>query len=166
MKPTSMCLVQMGNKGLELVKSYPDVLPQTIIDEIVVKSMPLGAKDGDFTSNVISEDNAFSSYVFSIPSTFGRDNIGSLVAVFDNTNYSANDVRKLFSIIISELRNNNAVDITILAEILPTIFKSFGNKNVKIKISSVVTVEIDFTDEEKPMDTKEKIAKSLSDDMW
>ncbi|MBN1329494.1 MAG: hypothetical protein JXA54_08470 [Candidatus Heimdallarchaeota archaeon] len=166
MKPTSLCFVQMGNKGLELVKAFPEVLPQSIIDEIVVKSMPLGAKEGDFTSNVISEDNAFSSYVFSIPSNNGRDNIGSLVAVFDNTNYNANDVRRLFSILISELRNNNAVNSNILAEILPTVFKSFGNKNVKIKISSIVTVEIDFMEDDKHVDSKEKIAKSLSDDLW
>ncbi|NHJ84504.1 MAG: hypothetical protein FK734_03530 [Asgard group archaeon] len=166
MKPMSLCLIHMGSKGLELVKAYPEVLPQTIINEIIVKSMPLGAKDGDFTSNVISEDNAFSSYVFTIPENIGRDNIGSLVAVFDNTNYNTNDVRKLFSVLISELRDNSAVNTKILAEILPTIYKSFGDKSVKIKISSVVTVEIDFAEDEKHLDSKDKIAKSLSDDMW
>ena len=82
MKPISLCLVHMGNKGLELVEAYPKVLPVNILNEIVTKSMPMGAKEGDFTSNTIGQ-SAFSGYIFSLPSDTGRSNIASLIAVFN-----------------------------------------------------------------------------------
>ena len=31
MKPISLCLTHMGKSGLELVKSYPDVLPNPVL---------------------------------------------------------------------------------------------------------------------------------------
>ena len=48
MIPISILLVHMGSRGLEMVKAYPDVLPQGIINQIVLKSMPLGAKKRGF----------------------------------------------------------------------------------------------------------------------
>jgi len=48
MKPISLCLVQIGNKGIELVNSYPNVLPTEVTNQIILKSMPFGAKHGDF----------------------------------------------------------------------------------------------------------------------
>ncbi|NHJ86011.1 MAG: hypothetical protein FK734_11155 [Asgard group archaeon] len=157
----------MGKKGLEMVKTHPEVLPNDISNEILLKSMPLGAKEGDFTSNIVSNDNAFSGFVFKIPSETDRDNIASIVAVFDNASYNINNVRKIFSTLIGELKNNKAVSIDLLINILPTIYNAFGSKNMKIKISSVVTVQIDIENED---DTKEsngiKVAKSLADDMW
>ncbi|MFW9923818.1 MAG: hypothetical protein ACFFDW_11085 [Candidatus Thorarchaeota archaeon] len=166
LKPLSLCLVQMGEKGLELVKSYPDVLPRDIQNEIIIKSMPLGAKDGDFTSTILSDNNAISGYVFSIPIQNSRDNIASIVAVFDDTNYNTNNIRKLFSILVTELKKQNSFSTNILMEILPTLYRSFDTKNMKIKISSIVTVEIDFSDDSSKENKPANAAKSLTEDMW
>ena len=53
LNPASICLIQIGKKGLELVKAYPRVFPENVMNEITLKSMPLNAKDGTFTTNTI-----------------------------------------------------------------------------------------------------------------
>jgi hypothetical protein len=170
MKPNSLCLVEMGKKGLEMVAHYPDVLPKEAINEITIKSMPLGAKEGDFTSNVLTNDNAFSCFVFTIPNETGRDNIASLVAVFDSAEYSAINVRKIFSLLIQELKKQKAIDSEILAKILPSLHKGFDTRRVEIKISSVVTIEINYPDDDDESDKKsrtpDEYAKSVEDEMW
>ena len=35
----------MGKSGLEMIKVFPDALPQESKNEITIKSMPLGAKE-------------------------------------------------------------------------------------------------------------------------
>ncbi|NHJ05983.1 MAG: hypothetical protein EAX90_14240 [Candidatus Heimdallarchaeota archaeon] len=165
MKPISICLVQMGTKGLELVKSYPDVLPIDAINEIVVKSMPLGAKEGDFTSNILKNENAFSGFVFSIPSEVGRDNIASLVAVYENMKYNTSTIRKVFSVIINELKSKKVVSTELISEILPNLFDGLNKGFVKIQISSIVTVEVNISEEEEK-DPGKDAANSLANDMW
>ena len=108
MYPVSLCLVTMTRNGLEIVKPFPNVLlPKDLISEIQIKSMPLGAKNGDFTTNILKNEYAISSFVFRVPSQKGRDDIASLVALFDNRDYYSNIIRKRFSITIGELKKNN-----------------------------------------------------------
>ena len=116
-KPVSLCLVQMGSKGLELVKAYPNVLPEEILNQIVIKSMPFNAKNGDFASSTVG-DTVFSGYIFSVPSENERDNIASLVAVYNNMNYDSNSIRKVFAFTITELKKNNVADIETLSKII------------------------------------------------
>ncbi|NHJ48714.1 MAG: hypothetical protein FK733_13095 [Asgard group archaeon] len=166
MKPISLCLIQMGDKGLELVRAFPDVVPSHTLTEIITKSMPMGAKDGDFTSNVIGEKNAFSGYVFAIPSTIGRSNIASICAIFDNSSYDVNSVRKIFSLIINEMKKYDVIKTDILYKILPTLFKSFESDKITIKISSVVTIEIDNTGRDEPVEPLKKSVNNFESDMW
>ena len=164
MKPISLCLVQMGSKGLELVKSYPNVLPESVLSQIVVKSMPMSAKEGDFASSTV--DNAvFSGYIFSVPSQIGRDNIASLVAVYNDMKYDTEIIRKVFSFTISELKKYNVADIQTVEKILPNLFNGLADKELKIKISSIVTLEFDFKDKEEK-DLDEEAINSFGKEMW
>jgi len=164
MKPISLCLVQMGKTGLELVKAYPNVLPEDILNQIVIKSMPFNAKEGDFTSSTVG-DAVFSGYIFSIPSPGDRDNIASLVAVYNNMNYDNKAIRKVFAFTISELKKNNVADIDTLMKILPNLYTGLVEGRLKIRISSVVTIEFDLQYE----DEKDKDMESLNGfgrDLW
>lgn len=164
MKPISLCLVQMGSKGLELVKSYPNVLPESVLNQIVVKSMPFNAKNGDFASSTV--DNAvFSGYIFSVPSQIGRDNIASLVAVYNDMKYDSEIIRKVFSFTISELKKYNVADIQTVEKILPNLFNGLADKELKIKISSIVTLEFDFKEKEEE-DPDEDAINSFGKEMW
>ena len=164
MKPISLCLVQMGQKGLELVKSHPDVLPTNVLNQIVIKSMPMSAKDGDFTSSTVG-DTVFSGYIFSVPSTVGRDNIASLVAVFNNMKYNSEIIQKVFSFTIDELKKNNLADIGTITKILPNLYTGLADGQLRVKISSVVTLEFDI--KEKKEDDKDiEAIDGFGKDLW
>ncbi|MFW9923331.1 MAG: hypothetical protein ACFFDW_08615 [Candidatus Thorarchaeota archaeon] len=164
MKPISLCLVQMGQKGLELVKAYPDVLPEHLVNQIVIKSMPMSAKEGDFTSST-ADDTVFSGYIFSVPSQTGRDNIASLVAVYNDMKYDSEILRKVFNFTITELKKKNLADIDTVQKILPNLYSGLEEGQFKIKISSVVTLEFDI----KGKDEKDKDQEALNGfgkDLW
>ena len=163
MKPISLCLVQMGSKGLELVKAYPKVLPENIITEIVTKSMPMGAKEGDFTSNTIGP-SAFSGYIFALPSETGRSNIASLIAVFNDLDYDSNVIKKVFTFTVTELKKNNMIDTETIIKIMPNLFTGLAEGHLKIKISSVVTLECDVRKEDKDKD--EEALNNFGQDFW
>lgn len=166
MKPISLCLVQMGDKGLELVKSYPNVLPEPIMNQVVVKSMPFNAKNGDFMTSTVA-DTVFSGYVFSVPSNQGRDNIASLIAVFSDMKYDTEVIHKVFSFTIGELKKHKIAEIDTVMKILPNLYKGFAEGQFNVKISSVVTLEFDF--DKKKSEDEDRDQESLNSfgrDLW
>lgn len=165
MKPISLCLTHMGSKGLELVSSYPDTLPQQILDEIVLKSMPMSAKDGDFSSST-AEGCVFESYIFTVPGE-DRNNIASLVAVYDNSEYNRNNIRKFFTFTVTELQKHKLGETKMFEQILPKMYEGLAKGRVKIKISSIVTLDFDFSNkEQKEKDRGEEFLESIKEDMW
>ena len=127
--------------------------------------MPLSAKSGDFASSTV-EGCIFESYIFSVPGE-KRSNIASLVIVFKNLSYDREEIRKFFSFTITELQTNNFADIQTLAKILPNLYKGLCQKHIKIKISSIVTLEFDFDDKEKIKgDREEELVDSIKSDFW
>ncbi|NPE07156.1 MAG: hypothetical protein GNW80_02645 [Asgard group archaeon] len=163
MKPVSLCLVQMGDKGLELVKAHPNVLPKQVLNEITYKSMPMGAKPGEFSSATVG-DLYYSSYVFSLPREDSRDNIAAIIAVFNNMKYNIEGIRKVFSFIIKELDTNKLLKTDIVEEIMPNLYKGFDSGHIKIKISSIATIDIDFAEKEEP--EEKDCTNDLEDDLW
>ena len=171
MKPINLCLVQIGNKGIELVNSFPNVLPAEVTNQIVLKSMPFGAKHGDFiTTN--SGQLFLSGYVFKIPRENERDNLASIVAVYDSEKYNPPAIKKLFSITIEKLTENKLVNIETIEKILPEIYNGMSKGHLKIKISSIVTLEIDFITEEEEeekeslTDPTEEIVSDVQRELW
>ncbi len=165
MKPISLCLIQMGKKGLELVKAHPDVVPESTLNQIVLKSMPMSSKEGDFSSST-ADKCVFESYIFSVPGA-ERNNIATLVAVFEGSDYKREDIRRFFSFTVTELEKNQMVNIEMITKILPHLYEGLSKEKVKIKISSVVTLEFDFTSEKKSEeDPGKEFAASMQDDLW
>ncbi|MFW9923973.1 MAG: hypothetical protein ACFFDW_11875 [Candidatus Thorarchaeota archaeon] len=165
MKPISLCLTHMGKTGLELVSSFPDVLPQQILNEIVLKSMPMSAKAGDYSSST-AENVVFESYIFTVPGE-ERNNIASLVAVFDNTKYNRDSIRKFFSFTVKELQKHNTADTKTFETILPNMFDGLTKGHVKIKISSVVTIDFDFSyNENADKKREDQFVDAMKDDLW
>lgn len=154
----------MGTKGLELVKAYPKTLPEEIYNKLIIKCMPLGAKDGEFTTTQV-DDYFYSGYVFTIPSTIARSNIASLAAVFDQSIKNPHRIKSVFAYTINQLKRNNLVNVDTLTGILPNLYKGINDGFLKIKISSVVTLEFDFGEKEKE-DPVDKKIRDLRNDMW
>ena len=164
MKPLSLCISRIGVKGLELVQTYPDVIPKVILNELAIKSMPMGAKIGDFTSSSIGTI-CFSSYIFALPMKDSRDGIAAIIAVFPNINYDNRGIHRVFSVIISKLKEKAFLNLEVLEEILPSLFEGFKKGEIKIKISSMVSLEINFDSEEKVKEKKNNL-DGFAADMW
>ena len=165
MKPISLCLTHMGKAGLELVKTYPDVLPQPVLNEVVLKSMPMSAKDGDFSSST-AEGVVFESYIFTVPGE-DRNNIASLIAVFENSEYNRQSIRKFFSFTVAELQKHNYANTQTLETILPNMFDGLAKGHVKIKISSIVTLDFDFSYKGKDeKNREEEFVEKMTGDLW
>jgi len=154
----------MGKTGLELVKVFPDTIPNNIINEIVMKSMPLSAKEGDFSSSTV-QGCQIECFIFSVPGE-QRNNIASLIAVYDNSNYNRDSVRKFFSFTVAELKKHKLGDTDTFSKILPSMLEGLKKGKVKIKISSIVTLEFNFEDEKKEKDRGEEFLDSLKGDVW
>ena len=164
MKPVSLCLVQMGKKGLELVEAYPNVLPKEYIDEITYKCMPLGGKAGDFLSAAVG-DVFFSSYIFSIPQGDNeRDNIASIVAIYSNMDYNIAGTQKVFEVVLKKIKETTLLKMDFLQEVLPSIYKGFVKGKFTVNIKSMSTISIDFDSKEE--DESKNESDSFADDMW
>ncbi|MBN1328178.1 MAG: hypothetical protein JXA54_01780 [Candidatus Heimdallarchaeota archaeon] len=164
-KPLALCLVQVGKKGLEIVDSYPKILPKEIESQIAFKCMPFGAKDGDFLSANITE-TYFSGYVFRVPEKQGRDNLASLVVVFDTENYNPISFKKVFSLTLEKLAENNLVTLNNVQKLLPEMFNGITKGKLRIKISSIVMLEFDFEDINEKKDKKEEIISQVKRELW
>jgi len=163
MKPQCLCFVNMGQNGLDIVKVHPDIIPHEELNEIAIKSMPLGAKEGDFTTNTVNS-NVLSGYVFAIPQENERDNIGSLVAVFRSMDYQPQTINKIFSFTITELKKHNMLTKESIEGILPSLYDGMVKGQLKIKVSSVVTLEMMIGEE--IGEKKKNKMESLGDDIW
>lgn len=163
MKPMSLCLINMGSRGLELVKSFPDVIPGDSVNQLVYKTIPMGSKPGDFASTTFN-DLHLTSYIFRIPSEEHRDNLASLVAVFNTTNYDTNSIKKVFSWVVTELEKKELLDEATLQNILPKLYKGFNKGTFKIEITSTATITFNFQKESK--DKNGAAIDNLADDLW
>ena len=163
-KPTSICLVRLGADGFEIIKIYPDVIPKKALTEISVKCMPLGAKDGDFTSTTVTGNYVISSLVFSSPSNQFRDNISSIVAIFLSMDYNPEVIRKVFSLIVNRIRELELDLIKTLAQNIERIYQGFNRSIIKITANSQKIAEIKL--DEIIKEKKEKAVRSFQDDIW
>ncbi|NHJ84416.1 MAG: hypothetical protein FK734_03085 [Asgard group archaeon] len=147
-----------------MVEAYPRSLPEEVYNKLIIKCMPLGAKDGEFTTTQV-EDYVYSGYVFTIPDETSRANIASLAAIFDQNVSNPGEIKKIFAYTIDELRKNNLVNIETLTKILPSLYKGINEGHLKIKISSVVTLEFGFEEENSDNEIEDKL-KDIRNEMW
>ncbi|MFW9922649.1 MAG: hypothetical protein ACFFDW_05080, partial [Candidatus Thorarchaeota archaeon] len=162
-KPISLCLVQMGKSGLELVRNYPEVIPEEDLNQIVIKSMPFGAKEGDFSTNTVG-DNVISGYIFSV-SGEDRNNIICLTAVYDSMNFNQQMIKKVFATTVSELKKNNLANAELFSSMLPKVYDGLVSGRLKLKISSVVTLDIEINEKEEKTESKDQY-DNFSEDIW
>ncbi|MHA1126234.1 MAG: hypothetical protein ACTSQX_11470 [Candidatus Heimdallarchaeota archaeon] len=166
MKPTNLCLVQMGKAGLEVIKSYPETLPSEVFNELAYKSMPLSAVPGDFTTSSLN-NLTFSSYIFEVPSEVERNNIASIVAVFNSMSYNQQELKKVFSVIVQELKSKDILKMDIIKSILPNLHTGIQKGHFTIEISSSSRIKFDFrTADSKDESSTSQRTENVSDDIW
>ena len=76
-------------------------------------------------------------------------------------------IRKFFSFTVAELQKHKLGDTNTFEKILPNMFDGLNKGHVKIKISSIVTLDFDFSyKEEEKKDRGEEFLDAMKDDMW
>ncbi|MHA1367959.1 MAG: hypothetical protein ACTSP5_16360 [Candidatus Heimdallarchaeota archaeon] len=167
MKPTNLCLVQMGKSGLEVISSYPETLPDEVFNELAYKSMPLSAVPGDFTTSSLN-NLTFSSYIFEVPSEVERNNIASIVAVFNSMSYDQQELKKVFSVIVQELKSKDILKMDVIKSILPNLHSGIQDGHFTIEISSSSRIKFDFrtADSIEDQSSTSQRAENVSDDIW
>ncbi|NHJ85767.1 MAG: hypothetical protein FK734_09915 [Asgard group archaeon] len=154
----------MGQNGLEFVTTYPNECSPDIQKDILLKSMPLGAKDGDFISAIINLPIVMSSIVFSVPTNKGRDNIASLLVAFDSMQYNPEIIQLNFSKILNALKKQPHFNIQILTELAPKIFDGIYNAiNIKITLKHTI-IKLDFN--ELYLKNKKDKVSAFKKDLW
>ncbi|NHJ05986.1 MAG: hypothetical protein EAX90_14255 [Candidatus Heimdallarchaeota archaeon] len=157
-------MVQLGTNGFDIIKVYPEVLSKNLLTEISIKSMPFGAKNGDFTTTTVARNNTISSYVFSSPSNQFRDNVASIIAIYSNMEYNPELIHQIFSLIINKIKETDKDIITTVSNNLENIFRGFSKDTIKIKLESNKNVELKL---DRLLSSKtQKVVKSFKDDIW
>jgi hypothetical protein len=155
----------MSKKGLEITKAYPDVLNQEIKNEIALKSMPLGAKGEDFTTVTLSDKKVFSGLIFRVPHLMTRDNIASLIAVFDSMNYNAGILQERFTELVESLKEHNVISVEKVNNLLEELFEGILAGKCELTIKRGKSIKLDFTEIEAKFAKKDKLKKFTSD-VW
>ncbi len=154
----------MGTKGLEVVKVHPNILSEKTLNEIALKSMPLGAKENDFITVTLADKKVFSALIFTVPLQLGRDNIVSLIAVFESINYNAEIIQKNFVKIISNIKEIFDISIEVVSKLLHDIFEGIKREKFKLNLPSNITIDLDFSGLE--LKSKKDKVKNLTSDVW
>lgn len=154
----------MGSKGLEIVKIHPNILSEEILNEIALKSMPMGAKEYDFITVTLADMKVFSALIFTVPLQLGRDNIVSLIAVFKSINYNAEIIQKNFVKIITGIKENLDISIEVVSKLLYDIFEGIKREKFKLNLPSNITIDLDFSG--LSLKSKKDKVKNLTSDVW
>ncbi|NPE08727.1 MAG: hypothetical protein GNW80_10645 [Asgard group archaeon] len=155
----------MSKKGLEVTKVYPNILNQAIINEIALKSMPFGAKEGDFTTITLSDNKIFSGLVFTVPHLLSRDNIASLIAVFESMSYNAEILQENFTLLINSLKEFNVISSDKVTDLLPEIFAGIKLEKFNLNIKRGKNITFNFTNLDAKFVKKDKL-KEFTSDVW
>ena len=164
-KPLCLCVSIMCKKGLEIDKVYPNILHQEIINEIALKSMPLGAKEGDFTTVTLSDKKIFSGLIFTVPHLLTRDNIASIIAVFESMSYNAEILQENFTLLVRSLKESNVISSDKVTDLLPELFEGIKLGKFDMNIKRGKNVAFDFSNLEAKFVKKDKI-KEFTSDVW
>ncbi|HUT80270.1 MAG TPA: hypothetical protein VMZ29_03630 [Candidatus Bathyarchaeia archaeon] len=161
MKPKCLCLIYVGPKGLEKIRSYPEILKKKIENKIILASFPSDPTQNNFNTTMI-ENYFITSYLFSI-SDEEKSNYFLFVAAYDKILEDPDSIRDFFVKIIDDHKIRKTLSIKQLANSMPEIYQRLGDSYIKTKVDGRVTIEISTSSRNKKK--KEKKDK-FDEDLW
>ena len=81
---------------------------------------------------------------------------------FNSMDYQPQVIKKVFSFTVTELRKNDAITTEMISELLPKLYDGLVKGQLRIKISSVVTLALEIGEEEVKKDSFDE----FGDDVW
>ena len=164
-QPMNICLILKGKSGLDLISVYPTLAKKINLEVILEKCMPPGAVNGDFITEIISNEIAIASYIFSEPIDYTNDNLAAIVAIFNTPHFDSKQVAYTFTNLISELKKAQVYLIESLKGLLPNLLKGLKVGYFSFKTSSQSTIEIKYR-KPKEKENVNEVLRRFTEDVW
>ena len=163
MRPKCLLFLYLGPKGLEHIRSYPEILKKRTEMKLALASFPEKPEANIFTTNIM-EELFVCSYIFTIS---GKKDVkyAMLVATYENVLENPEFIHEFFVKFISDYTESNKLTFKDIANDLPDIFNKIRQTYLRTKVSSRVTIEISTSNNNKKNDEKDEVTEVI-DDIW
>ncbi|MHA1838130.1 MAG: hypothetical protein ACTSVH_09205 [Candidatus Heimdallarchaeota archaeon] len=122
------------------------------------------SKDNDFLFSAVGS-KIITSYTFHVP--YESDIIKAcFVFVFKSLDFNPQKINDYFAETIEKLKQNNMLDLEIIAQILPKLYSGFKKGDIKIKVKSSVSIQINTGKKKKKRKLRKDIIETIGDDLW
>ena len=162
MRPKSLSFLFLGPKGLEHIRSFPEVFKKKVEKKIAIAGFPPKPEANIFTTNMM-EELFICSYMFTISN--GKDvKYALLVAAYEKQLDNPNSIHEFFANFVSDYTENQKLTFMDIANDLPEIYNKCRQTYLRTKVSGSVTIEISTSEHEKE-EEKDEVAEVI-EDIW
>ncbi|NHK30209.1 MAG: hypothetical protein FK730_02580 [Asgard group archaeon] len=161
MRPKCLCFLFLGPKGLEHIRTYPEVLKKKTEMKLALASFPKKPEANVFTSNIM-EELFVCSYMFTI---CGKTDVkyAMLVAAYENVLDNPEFLHEFFVKFVSDYTENQRLTFKDITNDLPDIYSKIRQTYLRTKVSGKVTIEISTSELKK--EKKDDVAEVIND-IW
>ena len=159
----------MKKTGPEIIATHPShFFTNEDLQTIALKSIPLNAKDGDFSTLAYKEDLVIASYVFTIREEEGkRPDLFSICAAISVDEINPMHFKKIFESIINQLKEFHELNSKMLIALISRIYQTLNDGKTEIKITKTTTLKIEIAkDNLKKMKQSHQKRLNGTNGMW
>ncbi len=164
----NICINKMLDTGPEIIASYPpDYFSDSEKKEISLKTIPLNAKNGDFTTLAFKDDLVIASYVFTIKENpNSRPDLLAICASIESNNFNPMIFKDMFSSLIQQLKDSQVLTSKTIVALVSNLYRTLSEGKTEIKITKTTTIKVEISsDNLKEIEKAEKKKKKLQEKM-
>ncbi|NHJ49991.1 MAG: hypothetical protein FK733_19520 [Asgard group archaeon] len=162
MRPKSLCFLFLGSKGLEHIRSYPEVFNKKTEMKIGLAGFPPEPEANIFTTNMMQELYVC-SYMFTIPVETDLK-YALLVATYEKALDNPESIHEFFVNFVSNYTKDQKLTFQDIANDLPDIYSKIRQTYLRTKVTGSVTIEIS-TSGNKKVEEKDAVSEVVND-IW
>ncbi|NHI93818.1 MAG: hypothetical protein EAX96_15125 [Candidatus Lokiarchaeota archaeon] len=138
---------KMNPAGPEIIASHPSqFFTENDLKTIALKSIPLNAKDGEFSTFLFKEELVIASYIFTIQEQEGkRPDLFSICGAISSDELNPHHFKKIFESIIQQLKEFRELNSKTLVALISRIYSTLNDGKTEIKITKTTTLKIEIS---------------------
>jgi len=163
MRPKCLCFVFFSSKGIEHIRTFPEVIKKSTEKKIVLASFPNQPEANLFTTNMMGK-LFICSYIFTIT---GKEHIkyAMLIAAYEKVLEKPDWIHNFFVRTIAKYNEDGKLTVMDIANELPDIYNNIRQTYLKTKVIERVTIEISTSEREKDEEIKDDVSDVIND-IW
>ena len=126
--------------------------------------MPIGAKDGDF-STVVINGRIFANYVIKVSEEGQRSTLYSLSIELDETENPV-QIKKVLDHVFGELKEASVNVPSFLNDNIKQIYELLNGRKTTIEITKEIKITVKTYTTNKEDDEKDSLDKRLEEELW